>query len=94
MNNNWKIIDGVIIDGEDGQHIAELCDGATPEQGEEIVKCVNAHAALVEAAESARACIQNLLEIYGSESDEGDHWYEATEAIAKLNTSLVKTKGE
>jgi hypothetical protein len=39
----------VIVDEEDGQHIAELCDGASRQQGESTIKAMTHHDDLVAA---------------------------------------------
>jgi hypothetical protein len=91
--NPYALIDRIIVDTDDGQHVAELCDGALNEQGEYIVKCVNAHDELVDALESARDSIRELVGVYGAEDDESDHWYEATGALCLANDALFRARG-
>jgi hypothetical protein len=54
--NPYALIDRIVVD-TDGQHVAELCDGALNEQGEYIVKCVNMHDELVLLLEDCREFI-------------------------------------
>jgi len=72
MNGN-----GIIIDPEDGQHIAELCEGAILEQGMLLAAAPELLAALRECAKQLR-----LL-------DCGGHAAIAENAIAKATRKAV-----
>ena len=84
MNTPYKLTNGVIVDSEDGQHIAELCDGATPEQGQHIVKCVNSHDELVDA-------LGWLDTDRRPEDNRFPEWF--AEAKAKARALLAKLEG-
>lgn len=52
----------ILSDAEDGQHIAELCDGATLEDGAFIETACNAHNTLVAALQNALYALNHLTD--------------------------------
>ena len=71
INNNWKVENGIILDNEDNQHIAELCDGATQEQGDLIVQAVNALPYFVGVLKTLQKDCTMALDRTWDKSDEG-----------------------
>ena len=92
--NNHTIL---AVEGWGGPNIADMGE-TTPEtlkQANRIVKCVNAHDELVEAARKALACLENLhdlLEWDKSPHDEIDEAIDAENALASVLAKLEETK--
>jgi hypothetical protein len=79
--NPYALIDRIIVDTDDGQHVAELCDGALNEQGEYIVKCVNAHDELVAALRELK---NYVLDENAASTPLGEAAARAREVLRKL----------
>ena len=76
----------IIIDEEDGQHIAELCDGATPEQGKSLVESYNLHEELISALRECHQALQDHVQYEDDEdgSLEGDGFRAADAVLKKI----------
>jgi len=62
----YKLESGIITDTDDGQHIAEQCEGALVEQMDRIVLAVNAHDDLLAALELLVQSMSDIINAAGN----------------------------
>jgi hypothetical protein len=60
---------------------------------EHVLKCVNNHDALVDALESTRDALQQLVTFCNAEHSDDPLWYEATGALCLANDALGNMEG-